>query len=94
MKIFFKTFFFLPILAVSWIGVFAQENPPIAKNDSIILAQAYINLTLTKEYFEGLSEERISKILQFEKSELASIEDHSFLKDNAALYNFSYGTSK
>ncbi|MFN3997417.1 hypothetical protein [Algoriphagus sp.] len=90
MKFFFKAFFFLPILSVSWIGVFAQENPPIAKNDSIILAQAYINLTLTKEYFEGLSEERISKILQFETNELASIEDKSFLKDNAALYNFSY----
>lgn len=64
--------------------------PQPVKNDSIVLAQAYLNLTLTKEYFEGLSEERISRILPFEKTELASITDSVFIQDNAALYNFSY----
>ena len=68
----------------------AQKIPPPFKNDSITLAQAYINLTLTKEYFEGISVERISKILPFEKDELGSITDPTFLNDNAALYNFSY----
>jgi hypothetical protein len=64
--------------------------PPPVKNDSITLAQTYINLTLTKEYFEGISVERISKILPFERAELESITDSSFISDNAALYNFSY----
>ncbi|REG83393.1 hypothetical protein C8N25_11838 [Algoriphagus antarcticus] len=68
----------------------AQEMPPPVKNDSITLAQAYINLTLTKEYFEGLSEERIGKILPFEIEELESITDPTFLRDNAGLYNFSW----
>jgi len=88
MKI-FKAFLFLPFLAFSYLAVLAQENPPIAKNDSIILAQAFINLTLTKEYFEGLNEERISKILPFEKSELESITDSTFLDNNSALYHFT-----
>ncbi len=68
----------------------AQEMPPPVKNDSIILAQAYVNLTLTKEYFEGLSIDRISKILPFEMNELAAITDEQFRSDNSGLYNFSY----
>lgn len=87
---FYKVFIILAFVIFKVYGVLAQENPPIAKNDSIILAQAYINLTLTKEYFEGLSEDRISKILSFELSELESIQDRFFLIDNAALYDFSY----
>lgn len=67
-----------------------QEISAPVKNDSIILAQAYLNLTLTKVYFEGLSEERISKILSFEEKELTSIRDWEFIKANAALYHFSF----
>jgi len=70
--------------------VIAQEMPPPVKNDSITLAQAYINLTLTKEYFEGLSEDRIGKILPFEIKELESISDTTILSDIAGLYNFSW----
>lgn len=89
MKI-FKVFLFLPVFAFSWSTVSAQEIAAVVKNDSIILAQAFLNLTLTKEYFEELSEERISKILGFETGELASIQDSSFQKDNSTLYHFSY----
>jgi hypothetical protein len=88
MKIYRGFIFFSFLILKTW-GVFAQENPPIAKNDSIILAQAYINLTLTKEYFEGLPVDRISKILPFEKSELESITDSTFLESNSALYHFT-----
>lgn len=68
----------------------AQEMPPPVKNDSITLAQAFINLTLTKEYFEGIPVERIEKILAFESDELGSITDATLLNENAALHNFSY----
>jgi hypothetical protein len=81
--LFFSVFFLLGKLM-------AQEMPPPVKNDSITLAQAYVNLTLTKEYFEGLSVERISKILPFEMSELAAITDEQFRSDTSGLYNFSY----
>ncbi len=68
----------------------SQQSPIPTKNDSITLAQAYINLTLTKEYFEGISIERISKILPFEEAELKSITDSTFIQTNAALYFFTY----
>ncbi|GAA0879186.1 hypothetical protein GCM10009119_21540 [Algoriphagus jejuensis] len=85
-----KGYLALLLLTFSLSGATAQEGPPPVKNDSITLAQAYINLTLTKEYFEGISVERISNILPFEKMELASITDSAFIRDNAALYHFSY----
>ncbi len=88
--IFSKSVLFVFLLTVSFAKVFCQELLPPVKNDSITLAQAYINLTLTKEYFEGIPEERIEKILAFESDELGSITDGSFLNDNAALYHFSY----
>jgi hypothetical protein len=81
--LFLSAFFLLDKLA-------AQELPPPVKNDSITLAQAFINLTLTKEYFEGLSEDRVEKILSFEMTELTGITDEQFLSDNSGLYNFSY----
>ncbi|MBN7809650.1 hypothetical protein J0A68_01695 [Algoriphagus sp. H41] len=86
----FKGILFFLWFALSTGGAFSQESPPPVKNDSIVLAQAYINLTLTKEFFEGMPEERINRILAFEMEELGSITDPAFLDDNAALYNFSY----
>lgn len=68
----------------------AQQSSTPSKNDSITLAQAYINLTLTKEYFDGISVERISKILPFEEAELKSISDSTFIQTNAALYFFTH----
>lgn len=88
--IFSKSILLVFLLTASFAKVFCQEMPPPVKNDSITLAQAYINLTLTKEYFEGIPVERIEKIIAFETEELGSITDATFLRDNAALYNFSY----
>jgi hypothetical protein len=87
---FFKFILFTSFLLLSLSKLGAQEMPPPVKNDSITLAQAYVNLTLTKEYFEGLSVERISKILPFEMSELAAITDKQFRSDSSGLFNFSY----
>lgn len=88
--IFSKTILVGLLLTASFAKVFCQEMPPPVKNDSITLAQAYINLTLTKEYFEGIPVERIEKILAFESDELGSITDATLLNENAALHNFSY----
>jgi hypothetical protein len=87
---FFKYILILILFIASLRNILAQEMPPPVKNDSITLAQAYLNLTLTKEYFEGMSEERIGKILPFEMEELESITDPTFLRDNAGLCNFSW----
>jgi len=87
---FSKYILILSLFTASLVNTSAQEMPPPVKNDSITLAQAYLNLTLAKEYFEGMSEERIGKILPFEIEELESITDPTFLEDNAGLYNFSW----
>ena len=68
----------------------ANDTPDVKKNDSLTLAQAYVNLTLTEKYFDTLSIERLSKILPFEEDELSSIKDSGFIQPNAYLYNFSY----
>ncbi|MDO7173840.1 hypothetical protein [Mariniflexile sp. AS56] len=68
----------------------AQESPQVFPNDSMTLAQAFINLSLTKDYFDKLSDERLSKILPFETSELETIIDSLFTRKNATLYNFTY----
>ena len=60
------------------------------RDDSLTLAQAYVNLTLTRNYFDTLSVERLSKILPFEQKELNSIKDIGFIRSNETLYNFTY----
>jgi len=69
--------------------VMAHDNSPTAKNDSITLAQAYMNLYLTETYFDTIPVERIKKILAFENDEIKSIKDSSYISTNSTLYNFT-----
>lgn len=89
MKIFKFLVFCFFILSFSN-NIVAKDNDRVFNNDSIILAQAYINLSLTEKYFDTLSPKRISKIIPFVESELSSIKDQRFINQNAKLYNFTY----
>ncbi len=60
-----------------------------ASIDSLTLAQAFVNLSLTREYFDTLVPGRISKILRYEDRELSSIIDTQFIRLNSKLYNFT-----
>ena len=86
----FKSFLIGSLVLLLGTRLLANDTLHVKKNDSLTLAQAYINLTLTQQYFNTLSNKRISKILPFEKSELKSIEDSEFIKGNNTLYNFTY----
>ena len=68
----------------------AQNKAPLVANDSMTLAQAYINLYLTEMYFDTLPVGRISKILPFEAQELSRIKDSSFISQHSELYNFTH----
>lgn len=68
----------------------AQTSLRIDKNDTITLAQAYINLSLTQLYLDELSSERIQKILSYEENELKSLSDRKFIRRNFGLRNFAY----
>jgi len=86
---FFKPLFF-SFLMIAFVGtVRAQENTKPAKNDTITLAQAYMNLYLTETYFDSIPVERIKKILSFENDEIKSIKGISFINENSTLYNFT-----
>ncbi|MEN2283153.1 hypothetical protein AAGF08_13500 [Algoriphagus sp. SE2] len=67
----------------------AQVKPQPITNDTIILAQAYMNLYLTETFYDTLDRDRISKILAFEKDELGKIKNRSFISSNNTLYNFT-----
>lgn len=67
----------------------AQENSAPTKNDTITLAQAYINLYLTEIYFDTIPVERLKKIIAFENDEIKSIKNKGFIRDNSTLYNFT-----
>lgn len=68
----------------------ASDTLQYNRNDSLILAQAYINLSLTQTYFDSLSIERIKIILPYVESKLNSIHDTNFIYNNRKLYNFTY----
>lgn len=57
----------------------------VQANDSLALAQSYINLSLTIEYFDSLSADRISHILPYVGSELDKITHEQFRRENATL---------
>jgi len=61
----------------------------VIRNDSIILGQAFVNLTLTMEYFDSINFERVSKILAFEENELKTIKDTALIGSNGDLFQFS-----
>lgn len=68
----------------------ANGTPQLKTNDSLTLAQAFVNLSLTEEYFDTLSIERLNKIIQFEESELSSLRDSNLIHQVNYLYNFTY----
>ncbi|HEV7332696.1 MAG TPA: hypothetical protein VGN63_16775 [Flavisolibacter sp.] len=59
-------------------------------NDSLRIAQAFINLSLTNNYFDTLSTSRIIKIASFLEKDLSKITDSSLLREKAGLYNTCY----
>lgn len=68
---------------------FGNDSSIIKRNDSLTLAQAYINLSLTSTYFDSLSTARLSKILAFEEAELKTITDTGFISSMLYLYNYT-----
>ena len=61
----------------------------VSVNDSLTLAQAFINLSLTQQYFNTLQNERVTKIIPYEENELKSIVDSGFIKSNLSVINLS-----
>lgn len=57
----------------------------VQANDSLTLAQSYINLSLTVEYFDSLSSERVARILPFLEGELKGISNQQFRQENQVL---------
>jgi len=57
----------------------------VQANDSLTLAQSYINLSLTVEYFDSLSSDRVSRILPFLDGELKGISNQQFRQENQVL---------
>ncbi|MFC5193334.1 hypothetical protein ACFPIK_16295 [Algoriphagus aquatilis] len=57
----------------------------VQANDSLTLAQSYINLSLTVEYFDSLSSERVARILPFLEGELKGISNQQFRQENEVL---------
>ncbi|MBB6325086.1 hypothetical protein FHS59_000701 [Algoriphagus iocasae] len=86
---FFKLFIFSISVMLLCGKLKAQEDLISSKNDSILLAQAYMNLYLTASYFDSLEWPRIEKILNYEKSEIDKIKTPAFLRGNQTLYQFT-----
>ncbi|MBN3519950.1 hypothetical protein JYB62_08035 [Algoriphagus lutimaris] len=70
-------------------GVLANNRVSNIPNDTISLAQAYMNLYLTSTYYDSIDSDRISKILAFEKEEIDQIEDRIFIRIFQPLYSFT-----
>ncbi|WP_149302720.1 hypothetical protein [Pareuzebyella sediminis] len=85
----FRTLVIASVLSfISVLGM-GQNDVRRSPGDSLTLAQAYMNLSLTEMYFDSLETGRISKILPFESAELRSIVDKKFIKENSTLYHFT-----
>lgn len=69
--------------------IIAQPSLTTA-SDSLILAQAFINLSLTEEYFDTLPLKRINKILPYEQNELLLIKNKTFKDENAIVYKMAW----
>ncbi len=65
----------------------AQIQAPAS--DSLTLAQAFINLSLTQQYFDTLRNDRVAKIIPYEENELGTIVDSGFIKTNNSVFNLS-----
>ena len=63
----------------------------IAQTDNnLTLSQSFINLSLTNENFDKISDARMAKVIPFIEKELATIEDQEFIVSNNKLYNVTY----
>src|SRR5680860_100268 len=85
-KLFIYCLFFIAIS----LELKGQNSGQTNFSESVTLAEAYINLSLTETYFDKLSIDRIYKILPYEESELGTLKNKKFNRQNSNLYNFSY----
>ena len=82
----------LPLLVIFLLSITtikSQQQASTTGSDSLTLAQAFINLSLTQQYFDTLRTERLSKILPYEQKELGTIVDSVFIKANNCIFNLS-----
>lgn len=86
----FKLIFGLCLFCIVSLDLKAQETSLPIQNDSLTLAQAYINLSITETYFGKINNDRLSKIISFEESELKLLKNKDFIENNIGLYNFAY----
>ncbi|MFC5624132.1 hypothetical protein [Algoriphagus winogradskyi] len=83
--------FLLPCLLIL-LGIYtasAQDISTANKNDTITLAQAYMNLYLVEIYFDTIPEERLKKIIAYENDQIKAITNSTFIRANSSLYNFT-----
>lgn len=86
---FFRLVFLIILLVAALDSTRAQDNSISSKNDTITLAQAYMNLYLVEIYFDSIPDERLKKIIAYENDQLKSINDSAFIRSNSTLYNFT-----
>ncbi len=59
-------------------------------NDSLIMAQSFINLSLTTSYFKKIPATRLQKIIVYVEKELSSIKAPAFIRTNQQVLNTCY----
>lgn len=81
----------LLVLAELFVQPTLAQNPAIevTAGDSLTLSQAFVNLSLTQQYFNTLQNERVTKIIPYEENELKSIFNPVFIKGNMSVFNLS-----
>ena len=85
-----KVIKFLPLFILFLLGVTivnSQKQALINSSDSLTLAQAFINLSLTAKYFDSINSGRIVKILAYEKQQVTDIKKVKFIEKNHLLYH-------
>ena len=83
----------LPLLVIFLLSITtikSQQQAAPTGSDSLTLAQAFINLSLTGTYFDSISLNRIDKILPFEQNELSTLQNKIFKEKNNIVYNLAY----
>ena len=73
----FLSLFILFMLGVTTVN--SQKQALIDSSDSLTLAQAFINLSLTAKYFDSINSGRIVKILAYEKQQVTDIKKVKFI---------------
>ncbi len=83
----------LPLLVIFLLSITtikSQQQAATNGSDSLTLAQAFINLSLTETYFDSISLNRIDKIIPYEQEELNSLKNKTFQDKNATIYNLAW----